>query len=204
MKYYVIQYHSQIMMKASNLFLRCLESEGVEYIFGLPGEENNDLMLSLLNSKIKFILVRHEQGAAFMADVYGRLTQKVGVCLSTLGPGATNLITGVANANMDRSPILAITGQTDSNLRHKESHQNMDVVSMFNPITKWRWSIHNADVIPELVRRAFKISIEEKAGAVPSRTARGYSQKQIRYQANKKAQTNIKIKTTKGFDKKSS
>jgi acetolactate synthase-1/2/3 large subunit len=138
----------------------------VEYIFGLPGEENNDLMFSLLNSKIKFILVRHEQGAAFMADVYGRLTQNVGVCLSTLGPGATNLITGVANANMDRSPILAITGQTDSNLRHKESHQNMDVVSMFNPITKWRWSIHNADVIPELVRRAFKISIEEKTGAV--------------------------------------
>jgi acetolactate synthase I/II/III large subunit len=154
------------MMKASDLFLRCLESEGVEYIFGLPGEENNDLMFSLLNSKIKFILVRHEQGAAFMADVYGRLTQNVGVCLSTLGPGATNLITGVANANMDRSPILAITGQTDSNLRHKESHQNMDVISMFNPITKWRWSIHNADIIPELVRRAFKISIEEKTGAV--------------------------------------
>ena len=153
-------------MKASDLFLRCLESEGVEYIFGLPGEENNDLMFSLLNSKIKFILVRHEQGAAFMADVYGRLTQNVGVCLSTLGPGATNLITGVANANMDRSPILAITGQTDSNLRHKESHQNMDVISMFNPITKWRWSIHNADIIPELVRRAFKISIEEKTGAV--------------------------------------
>lgn len=154
------------MMKASDLFIRCLESEGVEYIFGLPGEETNDLMFSLLNSQIKFILVRHEQGAAFMADVYGRLTQKVGVCLSTLGPGATNLITGVASANMDRSPILAITGQTDSNLRHKESHQNMDVVSMFKPITKWRWSIHNADVIAEIVRRAFKISIEEKAGAV--------------------------------------
>jgi acetolactate synthase I/II/III large subunit len=153
-------------MKASDLFIRCLESEGVEYIFGLPGEETNDLMFSVLNSQIKFILVRHEQGAAFMADVYGRLTQKVGVCLSTLGPGATNLITGVANANMDRSPILAITGQTDSSLRHKESHQNMDVVSMFKPITKWRWSIHNADVIPEIVRRAFKISIGEKAGAV--------------------------------------
>src|SRR5574339_105718 len=153
-------------MKASDLFIRCLESERVEYIFGLPGEETNDLMFSLLNSRIKFILVRHEQGAAFMADVYGRLTQKVGVCLSTLGPGATNLITGVANANMDRSPILAITGQTDSSLRHKESHQNMDVVSMFRPITKWRWSIHNADVIPEIVRRAFKNSIEEKAGAV--------------------------------------
>jgi acetolactate synthase-1/2/3 large subunit len=106
------------------------------------------------------------KGPAFMADVYGRLTQKIGVCLSTLGPGATNLITGIANANMDRSPLLAITGQINSDLRHKESHQNMDVVSMFNPITKWSWSIHNADVIPEIVKKAIKISIEEKAGAV--------------------------------------
>ena len=154
-------------MKASDLFVKCLETEGVEYIFGLPGEETNDLMMSLLDSKkIKFILVRHEQGAAFMADVYGRITQKVGVCLSTLGPGATNLTTGVANANMDRSPILAITGQTDTHLLHKESHQNMDVVTMFKPITKWNWSIRNADSIPEIVRRAFKISLEEKAGAV--------------------------------------
>jgi acetolactate synthase-1/2/3 large subunit len=95
-------------MKASDLFVKCLESEGVEYIFGLPGEETNDIMISLLDSKIKFILVRHEQAAAFMVDVYGRITQNVGVCLSTLGPGATNLTTGVANANMDRSPILVI------------------------------------------------------------------------------------------------
>ena len=119
------------MTKASDLFVNCLEEEGVEYIFGLPGEETNDLMMSLLDSKIKFILVRHEQAAAFMADVYGRITQKVGVCLSTLGPGATNLTTGVASANMDRSPILAITAQTDSNLLHKESHQNMDAATMF-------------------------------------------------------------------------
>src|SRR5918911_3439985 len=153
-------------MKASDLFVKCLEEEGVEYIFGLPGEETNDLMISLLDSRIKFILVRHEQAAAFMADVYGRITQKVGVCLSTLGPGATNLTTGVANANMDRSPVLAITGQTDSNLLHKESHQNMDVITMFKPITKWRWSIQNANSIPEIVRRAFKISEDEKAGAV--------------------------------------
>ena len=154
-------------MKASDLFVKCLEEEGVEYIFGLPGEETNDLMISLLDSKqIRFILVRHEQAAAFMADVYGRITQKVGVCLSTLGPGATNLTTGVANANMDRSPILAITAQTDSNLLHKESHQNMDAVTMFKPITKWSWSIRNANSIPEIIRRAFKISLEEKAGAV--------------------------------------
>src|SRR5918912_4292727 len=156
-----------IMTKASDLFVKYLEEEGVEYIFGLPGEETNDLMRPLLDSKkIKFILVRHEQAAAFMADVYGRITQKVGVCLSTLGPGATNLTTGVANANMDRSPVLAITAQTHTNLLHKESHQNMDVITMFKPITKWRWSIRNADSIPEIIRRAFKISIEEKAGAV--------------------------------------
>lgn len=153
-------------MKASDLFIRSLEAEGVEYIFGIPGEETSDLIMSLLDSKIKFVLVRHEQGAAFMADMYGRLTQKVGVCLSTLGPGATNLTTGVANANMDRSPILVITGQTDTDFLHKESHQNMDAVAMFKPITKWRWSIRNADSIPEIVRRAFKIALEEKAGAV--------------------------------------
>lgn len=153
-------------MKASDLFIRCLEAEGVEYIFGIPGEETSDLIMSLLDSKIKFVLVRHEQAAAFMADMYGRLTQKVGVCLSTLGPGATNLTTGVANANMDRSPILVITGQTDTDFLHKESHQNMDAVAMFKPITKWRWSIRNADSIPEIVRRAFKIALEEKAGAV--------------------------------------
>jgi acetolactate synthase-1/2/3 large subunit len=153
-------------MKASDLFIRSLEAEGVEYIFGIPGEETSDLIMSLLDSKIKFVLVRHEQAAAFMADMYGRQTQKVGVCLSTLGPGATNLTTGVANANMDRSPILVITGQTDTDFLHKESHQNMDAVAMFKPITKWRWSIRNADSIPEIVRRAFKIALEEKAGAV--------------------------------------
>jgi len=154
-------------MKASDLFIKCLEAEGVEYIFGLPGEETNDLMISIANSpKIRFVLTRHEQGAAFMADVYGRLTQKVGLCLSTLGPGATNLTTGVANANMDRSPLLAITGQTNTDQLHKESHQNMDPITMFKPITKWRWSMRNADSIPEIIRRAFKIAIEEKGGAV--------------------------------------
>jgi acetolactate synthase-1/2/3 large subunit len=154
-------------MKASDLFIKCLEAEKIEYIFGLPGEENADLMISLESSpSIKFILVRHEQAAAFMADMYGRLTGKVGVCLSTLGPGATNLTTGVANANMDRSPILAITGQTSTDFLHKESHQNMDAVAMFLPITKWRWSIRNPDSIPQIIRRACKISLEEKAGAV--------------------------------------
>ncbi|MGH9975085.1 MAG: thiamine pyrophosphate-binding protein, partial [Nitrososphaeraceae archaeon] len=154
-------------MKASDLFVKCLEAEGVDYIFGLPGEETNDLVISISDSsKIKFVLTRHEQGAAFMADVYGRLTHKVGLCMSTLGPGATNLTTGVANANMDRSPLLAITGQTNTDQLHKESHQNMDPITMFKPITKWRWSMRNADSIPEIIRRAFKIALEEKAGAV--------------------------------------
>jgi len=152
-------------LKSSDLFVKCLESENVDYIFGLPGEENADLMMSLMNSKIKFILTRHEQSAAFMADVYGRITDKVGVCLATLGPGATNLTTGIANANMDRSKVVAITGQTDTNSLHKESHQNMDVITMFKPITKWNWSIRNADSIPEIIRRAFKLSAEEKTGA---------------------------------------
>ena len=152
-------------LKGAELLIRCLEAEGVEYVFGLPGEETADLMISMLNSTVKFILTRHEQSAAFMADLYGRLTGKVGVCLATLGPGATNLTTGIASANMDRSRVLAITGQIDSNMLHKESHQNMDVITMFKPITKWNQSIRNGDNIPEIVRRAFKIANEEKAGA---------------------------------------
>jgi acetolactate synthase I/II/III large subunit len=152
-------------IKGAELLIRCLEAEDVEFIFGLPGEETADLMISMLDSTIKFILTRHEQSAAFMADVYGRLTGKVGVCLATLGPGATNLTTGIASANMDRSRVLAITGQIDSNMLHKESHQNMDVVTMFKPITKWNQSIRNGNNIPEIVRRAFKIANEEKVGA---------------------------------------
>ena len=106
-------------MKSTDLLVKCLENEGVEYIFGIPGEENLDVMDALLESPIEFITVRHEQGAAFMADVYGRLTGKPGVCMSTLGPGATNLITGVADANMDRAPIVAIAGQGSTTRMHK-------------------------------------------------------------------------------------
>ncbi len=153
-------------MKASDLFVRCLEAEGVSYIFGIPGEENADVMISLMDSKIKFVLCRHEQAAAFMADVYGRLTGKPGVCLGTLGPGATNLVTGVADANMDRAPVICITGQADTERLHKESHQNMDVVAMFRPITKWAQSIYHPDNIPEIVRKAFKLATAEKPGAV--------------------------------------
>jgi len=152
-------------VKASDLFLRCLEAEGVEYMFGVPGEENADVMISLLDSPIRFIICRHEQGAAFMADLYGRLTGKPGVCLGTLGPGATNLVTGVANANMDHSPVVTITGQGATTRLHKESHQAMDVVQMFTPITKWAASIRDETTIPEVVRKAFKLAAAEKPGA---------------------------------------
>jgi acetolactate synthase I/II/III large subunit len=154
-------------MKASDLIVKCLEKEGVEYVFGVPGEENADFMLSLEKSEqIKFILTRHEQGAAFMAEIYGRLTGNPAVCLGTLGPGATNLITGVADANMDRAPMLVITGQGSTERLHKESHQIMDVVDMFTPVTKWATSIYNAVTIPEVIRKAVRVARTEKPGAV--------------------------------------
>ena len=154
-------------MKASDLMVKCLELEGIEYIFGVPGEENADFMISLQDSeKIKFILTRHEQGAAFMAEVYGRLTGKPAGCLGTLGPGATNLITGVADSNMDRAPLLVLTGQGSSQRQHKESHQIMDVVHMFEPVTKWSTTILHQENIPEIVRKAIRIAKTEKPGAV--------------------------------------
>jgi acetolactate synthase-1/2/3 large subunit len=145
--------------------VRALEAEGVERIYGVPGEENADVMLSLEGSSIDFVLCRHEQSAAFMADVHGRLTGHAGVCLGTLGPGASNLVTGVADANMDRAPLIALTGQAGIHRLHKESHQNMDVVGMFEPITKWAWGVQDATTIPEVVRRAFKLATTEKPGA---------------------------------------
>jgi acetolactate synthase-1/2/3 large subunit len=153
-------------MKASDLLVKCLENEGIEYIFGVPGEENADFMMSLEQSqRIRFILTRHEQGAAFMAEVYGRLTGNPAGCLGTLGPGATNLITGVADANMDRAPMLVLTGQGASTRLHKESHQIMDVVSMFEPVTKWATGVLHEDTIPEIVRKAVRIARTEKPGA---------------------------------------
>ncbi len=152
-------------MKASDLFIKCLEEEGVTRIFGLPGEENADLMLSLKKSKkIEFILCRHEQAAAFMADAYGRLTGKAGVCLSTLGPGVTNLMTGLADANMDRAPVVAIIGQGSTNRLHKESHQIMNSINMVKPISKWSQSILSGKSITEIIRKAFKLAETEKPG----------------------------------------
>lgn len=152
-------------MKVSDLIVRCLENEGVKYIFGIPGEENEDLLFSLESSTIKFVPTRLELGASFMADVYGRITGKAGVCLSTLGPGATNMITGTADAHLDKAPLVAITGQGNSARMHKESHQNIDVVSMFRPITKWNASIQNPHTVTEVVRKAFKLAETEKPGA---------------------------------------
>ncbi len=151
-------------MKAAELFVRCLENEDVGHVFGIPGEENLDVMDAILESSVRFVTTRHEQGAAFMADVYGRLTGKAGVCLATLGPGATNLITGVADANMDRAPVVAIAGQAATTRMHKESHQYLDLVRLFEPISKYSTQIRAPQTVPEVVRKAFKVAQAEKPG----------------------------------------
>lgn len=152
-------------MKGSDLFVKCLENEGVEYIFGVPGEETVDLLDSLSRSRIEFIVTRHEQGAAFMADMYGRMTHRPGVCLATLGPGAANLITGVADAQLDKSPLVAITGQAGLEKTHKESHQYIDIVAMFRQVTAWNSGVTRPDFIPEIIRKAFDIATD-RPGAV--------------------------------------
>jgi acetolactate synthase-1/2/3 large subunit len=152
-------------VKGAELLVRCLENEDVRVIFGVPGEETLAFMDALLGANMRFVTCRHEQGAAFMADVWGRLTGRAGVCLGTLGPGATNLTTGVGDANLDRAPVVAITGQAGRDRIHKESHQYVDVVDMFRPITKWNTRLAIADVIPEAVRKAFKVAETEKPGA---------------------------------------
>lgn len=152
-------------MKAAELFVKCLENEMPPFLFGVPGEENLDVMDALLDSNLTFIQTRHEQGAAFMCDVQGRLTGTASVCLATLGPGATNLVTGVADANMDHAPVVAITGQAGIDRLHKESHQTMDLVALFNPMTKYNAQLATPEIIPEVVRKAFKVAQSEKFGA---------------------------------------
>ncbi|SET55011.1 acetolactate synthase-1/2/3 large subunit [Salinibacillus kushneri] len=152
-------------MKVAELFVKCLEEEGVQYVFGVPGEENIDLMDAFYDSSIDFIVTRHETSAAFMAGAYGRLTGKPGVCLATLGPGATNLLTGVANANMDHCPLVAITGQAGLNRHHKISHQHYDLISMYKPVTKWNAQIKKGEITPEVIRKAFQLAGQEKWGA---------------------------------------
>src|SRR5947208_6861165 len=153
------------LRKASDLFVECLEAEGVKHVFGIPGEETLDLNESLAESSIQFIPVRHEQGGAYMADVYGRLTGRAGVCLGTLGPGAMNLVTAVADAYLDRAPMVALTGQGDLERMHKESHQYIDVERVMRPITKWNAQLSDPHIIPEVVRKAFKVAESEKPGS---------------------------------------
>ena len=153
-------------MKASDLFIKCLEEEGVEYVFGVPGEENLDFLDSLSRSEsIKLILTRHEQGAGFMAATYGRHTGKTGVCLATLGPGATNLVTAAAYANLGGMPILMVTGQKPIKSSKQGRFQILDVVDMMRPITKYTHQLASSDNIPSRVREAFRLAEEEKPGA---------------------------------------
>ncbi|MDQ6745661.1 MAG: acetolactate synthase large subunit [Actinomycetota bacterium] len=150
--------------RASDVFVECLQAEGVQYVFGIPGEETLDLNESLAKSSIQFVPVRHEQGGAYMADAYGRLTGRAGVCLGTLGPGATNLVTAVADAFLDRSPLVALTGQSDMERMHKESHQYIDLIEILRPVVKWNARVSSPEIVPEVVRKAFKLAESERPG----------------------------------------
>src|SRR6478672_2402968 len=150
---------------AADLLVECLAAEGCEYVFSVPGEETMDVLDALSRRpEIRHITTRHEQGAAFMADVHGRLTGRVAVAMGTLGPGATNLLTGVADAYLDRAPMVAVTGQASSEKLHKEAHQVVDIVDMFRPVTKWNVRIERIPAIPEIVRKAFRVATLEKPG----------------------------------------
>jgi acetolactate synthase I/II/III large subunit len=151
--------------RASDVFVECLEAEGVKYVFGIPGEETLDLSESLADSSIQFVPVRHEQGGAYMADAYGRLTGRAGVCLGTLGPGATNLVTAVADAYLDRAPLVALTGQSDLERMHKESHQYIDLIGILKPVVKWNARVSSPEIVPEVVRKAFAVAESEKPGS---------------------------------------
>jgi acetolactate synthase I/II/III large subunit len=154
---------------AAQLLVECLAAEGCEYVFSVPGEETMDILDALgvaagAGIGPRHVTTRHEQGAAFMADVYGRLTGRASVAMATLGPGATNLITGVADAFLDRAPMVAITGQASSDKLHKEAHQVVDIVRMVEPVTKWNTRVERVEAIPEIVRKAFRVAILEKPG----------------------------------------
>jgi acetolactate synthase-1/2/3 large subunit len=149
----------------AQLLVSCLENEGVEFVFGLPGEENLHVIDAIASSSIRFITTRDERGAAFMADTYGALTGKAGVCLATLGPGAINLLLGVANAQLDSHPLVALTAQAGLDRLYKESHQVVDLVSLFRPVTKWGDQVTLPGSAPELIRKAFKQAQTERPGA---------------------------------------
>jgi acetolactate synthase I/II/III large subunit len=150
---------------AADLLVECLEAEGCEWVFSVPGEETMDVLDALSRSEqVRHVTTRHEQGAAFMADVYGRLTGRAAVAMATLGPGATNLVTGIADAYLDRAPLVALTGQASSDKLHKEAHQVVDVVRMLEPVTKWNARVGRVDAIPEIVSKAFRVAQLEKPG----------------------------------------
>lgn len=154
-------------MKVSDCIINCLENEGVEYVFGIIGKETLDLAESLSKSKqIQFVNVRHEQGAAFMADVYGRMSKKAGVCVSTLGPGATNLLTGISSSKLDHSPLVALIGQASLERHHPESHQYLDLVKVLEPATKWSTQLADSQKAPAIIRKAFREAKMEKPGSV--------------------------------------
>ena len=150
----------------AELIVRCLENEGVTHVFGIPGEENIHLLDALARSSIRYVLVRHEQAASFMAEVYGRLTGAAGVCSATLGPGAINLVLGVADAMTNSTPVVALSAQVGMNRAFKESHQGVDLVSMFNPVTKWSALVATPEAVPEMIRKAFKLAQTERPGSV--------------------------------------
>ncbi|WP_297541842.1 acetolactate synthase large subunit [Amycolatopsis sp.] len=151
---------------AAELIVQCLENEGVTHIFGIPGEENIRLVDAISQSSIQYVLTRHEQGASFMAETYGRLTGKAGVCSATLGPGAINLLLGVADATTNSTPLLALSAQVGMNRSFKESHQGVDLPAMFAPVTKWSELVATPGAVPEMVRKAFKLAQTERPGAV--------------------------------------
>jgi acetolactate synthase-1/2/3 large subunit len=151
---------------AAELIVACLENEGVTHVFGIPGEENIRLVDAISRSTIRYVLARHEQGASFMAETYGRLTGRAGVCSATLGPGAINLLLGTADATTNSTPLLALSAQVGTNRSFKESHQSVDLVPMFAPVTKWSALVPSADSVPEMVRKAFKLAQTERPGAV--------------------------------------
>src|ERR1700752_5273395 len=150
----------------ARLIVRCLENEGVSHVFGIPGEENIRLVDALSRSSIRYVLVRHEQAAAFMAEIYGRLTGRAGVCSATLGPGAINLLLGVADSTTNSTPLVALSAQVSLDRIYKESHQSVDLVSMFAPVTKWASTVLTGDAVPQMIRQAFKMSQSERPGSV--------------------------------------
>ena len=150
----------------ADLIVECLENEGVTHVFGIPGEENIRLVEAISRSPIRYVLTRHEQGASFMAETYGRLTGRAGVCSATLGPGAINLLLGTADATTNSTPLIALSAQVGMNRSFKESHQGVDLVSMFAPVSKWSALVATPGAVPEMIRKAFKLAQTERPGAV--------------------------------------